>query len=90
MPAIATVVQPATACPPARSRRALSRDQQTQSIAPYCRGHDPGSQTGTAHVGRRRFAEAHYAGLPKKTDHAPIVFVRRAHALPRSRAQAQH
>jgi excisionase family DNA binding protein len=28
-----------------------------------------------------------YETLPKKTDHAPIVFGRRAHVLPRARAQ---
>jgi hypothetical protein len=27
--------------------------------------------------------KAYYARLPKKTDHAPIVFGRRAHVLPR-------
>jgi hypothetical protein len=30
--------------------------------------------------------KAYYAGLPKKTDHAPAVFGRRAHLLPQSRA----
>ena len=34
--------------------------------------------------------KAYYASLPKKTDHAPIVFGRPAHVLPRSRAQARH
>jgi excisionase family DNA binding protein len=34
--------------------------------------------------------KAYYASLPQKTDHAPIVFGRRAHVLPRSRAQARH
>ncbi len=34
--------------------------------------------------------KAHYASLPKKTDHAPIVFGRRAHVLPRARAQVRH
>lgn len=34
--------------------------------------------------------KAYYARLPSKTDHAPIVFGRRAHVLPRSRAQVQH
>jgi hypothetical protein len=34
--------------------------------------------------------KAYYAGLPKKTDHPPIVFGRRAHVLPRSRAQLRH
>ena len=29
--------------------------------------------------------KAYYAALPLKTDHAPIVFGRRAHVLPRSR-----
>jgi excisionase family DNA binding protein len=34
--------------------------------------------------------KAYYANLPEKTDHAPIVFGRRAHVLPRSRAEARH
>jgi len=34
--------------------------------------------------------KAYYASLPKKTDHASIVFGRRAHVLPRSGAQARH
>jgi excisionase family DNA binding protein len=34
--------------------------------------------------------KAYYASLPKKTDHAPIVFGRRAHVLPRSRPEARH
>ena len=34
--------------------------------------------------------KAYYARLPKKTDHAPIVFGRRAHLLPRSRPEARH
>jgi excisionase family DNA binding protein len=32
--------------------------------------------------------KAYYAGLPKKFDHAPILFGRRAHVLPRSRQTA--
>jgi excisionase family DNA binding protein len=34
--------------------------------------------------------KAYYAALPLKTDHAPIVFGRRAHVLPRSRPEAGH
>jgi excisionase family DNA binding protein len=34
--------------------------------------------------------KAYYASLPKKTDHAPIVFGRRAHGLLRSRPEARH
>ena len=34
--------------------------------------------------------KAYHATLPKKTDHASIVFGRRAHVLPRSGAQARH
>jgi hypothetical protein len=34
--------------------------------------------------------KAYYASLPKKTDHMPIVFGRRAHMLPRSRPEARH
>jgi len=29
--------------------------------------------------------KAYYASLPKKSNHAPIVFGRRAHVIPRSR-----
>ena len=32
--------------------------------------------------------KGYYAALPLKTDHAPIVFGRRAHVLPRSRRKA--
>ncbi len=31
--------------------------------------------------------KAYYAALPLKTNHAPVVFGRRAHVLPRSRQQ---
>jgi hypothetical protein len=31
--------------------------------------------------------KAYYEGLPLKTDHAPIVFGRRVHVLPRSRRE---
>jgi excisionase family DNA binding protein len=36
--------------------------------------------------------KAYYVGLPKKTDHAPLVFGRRAHVLPlpRSRQPVRH
>jgi len=34
--------------------------------------------------------KAYYASLPEKTEHAPIIFGRRAHVLPRSRPQAHH
>lgn len=34
--------------------------------------------------------KAYYASLLKKTDHAPIVFGRRAHVLPHARAQIRH
>jgi hypothetical protein len=34
--------------------------------------------------------KAYYGSLPKKTDHAPLVFGRRAHAQPRSLAQTRH
>ena len=33
--------------------------------------------------------KAYYASLPKKTDHAPIVFGRRAHVVPRSRLKVR-
>jgi excisionase family DNA binding protein len=34
--------------------------------------------------------KAHYQSLPKKTDHQPIVFGRRAHAVLRPRSQLHH
>jgi len=34
--------------------------------------------------------KAFYESLPLKTDHAPIVFGRRAHVVPRSRQGARH
>jgi excisionase family DNA binding protein len=34
--------------------------------------------------------KAFYESLPLKTDHAPIVFGRRAHVVPRSRREARH
>jgi excisionase family DNA binding protein len=34
--------------------------------------------------------KAYYATLPKKTDHAPTVFGRRAHVLPRSDQKSRH
>jgi len=33
--------------------------------------------------------KAYYESLPLKTDHAPIVFGRRAHVVPRSRRKAR-
>jgi excisionase family DNA binding protein len=33
--------------------------------------------------------KSYYASLPMKTDHAPLVFGRRAHVLPRSRRKAR-
>ena len=34
--------------------------------------------------------KAYYEALPKKTDHPPIVFGRRAHAVLRPRSQVRH
>jgi len=34
--------------------------------------------------------KAYYEPWPLKTNHAPLVFGRRAHVLPRSRQQARH
>jgi len=34
--------------------------------------------------------KAYYEALPKKTDHAPILFGRRAHVVPRSRSHVRH
>lgn len=34
--------------------------------------------------------KTYYASLPKKSDHAPLVFGRRAHVLPRSRQPVRH
>jgi hypothetical protein len=39
---------------------------------------------------RGRALKAYYASVPKKTDHSPIIFGRRAPVLSNSRTRAQH
>jgi excisionase family DNA binding protein len=88
MPTTATVIELEPLAPAAAARylsiskRSLSRLIADGKIA--ARKH--GSRT-LVDVGS---LNAYYASLPEKADHAPIVFGRRAHVLPRSRAQARH
>jgi excisionase family DNA binding protein len=64
------------------SKRSLSRLIAARKIA--ARKDGPRTLVDVASI------KAYYAALPLKTDHAAIVFGRRAHALPRSRQQARH
>lgn len=63
------------------SKRTLSRLIRVRKIE--ARKHGPRTLVDVASL------KAYYAGLPKKTDHLPIVFGRRAHLLPRSRVQVR-
>jgi excisionase family DNA binding protein len=90
MPVIATVteLEPLALAPAEAARylsiskRSLSRLIAQRKIA--ARKHGPRTLVDVASL------KAYYASLPKKTDHAPIVFGRRAHLLPRSRAEARY
>jgi len=90
MPVNATVIDlEPLALPPAEaagylgiSKRSLSRLISEGKIE--ARKHGPRTLVDVASL------KAHYLSLPKKTDHAPIVFGRRAHVLPRARTQARH
>jgi excisionase family DNA binding protein len=64
------------------SKRSLSRLIRARKIE--ARKHGPRTLVDVASL------KAYYASLPKKTDHLPIVFGRRAHVLPRSRVQVRH
>ena len=64
------------------SKRSLSRLIRARKIE--ARKHGPRTLVDVASM------KAYYASLPKKTDHAPIVFGRRAHVLPRLRPEARH
>ena len=64
------------------SKRSLSRLIRAHKIE--ARKHGPRTLVDVVSL------KAYYASLPKKTDHVPIVFGRRAHVLPRSRAPARH
>ena len=64
------------------SKRSLSRLIADKKIA--ARKHGPRTLVDVASL------KAYYQLLPLKTDHAPIVFGRRAHVLTRPRAQARH
>ena len=90
MPGIATVaeLEPLALAPAAAaqylsiSKRSLSRLIADGKIAARKQG--PRTLVDVASL------KAYYASLPKKTDHLPIVFGRRAHVLPRSRVQVRH
>jgi hypothetical protein len=64
------------------SKRSLSRLIRARKIE--ARKHGPRTLVDVASL------KAYYVSLPKKTDHMPIVFGRRAHVLPRSGAQSRH
>jgi excisionase family DNA binding protein len=64
------------------SKRSLSRLIRNGKIE--ARKHGPRTLVDVASL------KAYYASLPTKTDHAPIVFGRRAHVLPRSRVPVRH
>ena len=90
MPAIATVIElePLALAPEAAARYlAISKRSLSRLIADgkiVARKQGPRTLVDVASL------KAFYASLAKKTDHAPIVFGRHAHVLPRSRSQAQH
>jgi excisionase family DNA binding protein len=60
------------------SKRSLSRLIRSHKIE--ARKHGPRTLVDVASL------KAYYNSLPKKTDHAPIEFGRRAHVIPRPRA----
>ena len=62
------------------SKRTLSRLIATRKVA----ARKDGSRTLVDVASLKTY----YSALPLKTDHAPIVFGRRAHVLPRSRQKA--
>jgi excisionase family DNA binding protein len=90
MPAVAAVteLEPLALAPEAAARylgiskRSLSRLIADGTIA--ARKSGPRTLVDVASL------KAHYDSLPRKTDHPPIMFGRRAHVLPRSRTQPQH
>jgi hypothetical protein len=59
------------------SRRTVSRLIREHKLV--ARKHGPRTLVDVESV------KAFYAGLPVKSDHAPLVFGRRAHVVPRSR-----
>jgi excisionase family DNA binding protein len=63
------------------SKRSLSRLIAARKIA--ARKDGPRTLVDVASL------KTYYAALPLKTDHAPIVFGRRAHVLPRSRRKTR-
>ena len=64
------------------SKRSLSRLIHDGKIE--ARKHGPRTLVDVASL------KAYYASLPKKIDHPPIVFGRRAHVPPRSRVRVRH
>jgi hypothetical protein len=47
-------------------------------------------KTGRERWSMWRRSKPNYEALPLKTDHAPLLFGRRAHVVPRSRQPVQH
>jgi excisionase family DNA binding protein len=63
------------------SKRSLSRLIRARKIE--ARKHGPRTLVDVASL------KAYYASLPKKTEHAPILFGRRAHVVPRAPMQTR-
>jgi excisionase family DNA binding protein len=88
MPATATVIElEPLALPPAEAARYLSISKRSLSRL-IADGKIAARKHGARTLVDVGSLNAYYASLPEKADHAPIVFGRRAHVLPRSRAQA--
>ena len=90
MPVIATVIDlEPLALAPAEAARYLSIAKRSLSRL-IAEGKIEARKQGPRTLVDVASLKAYYASLPKKTDHAPIVFGRRAHELPRARAQVRH
>ena len=90
MPAIVTTVElEPLALSPAAAARYLSISKRNLSRL-IADGKIEARKAGPRTLVDVASLKAYYASLPKKTDHAPIVFGRRAHVLPGSRVQVRH
>ena len=90
MPAFATIIEfEPLALSPAEAARYLSISKRSLSRQ-ISEGKIEAGKHGPRTLVDVASLKAYYAGLPKKTDHAPIVFGRRAHVLSPTRAQSRH
>ena len=90
MPIVATVIDlEPLALPPAEAAGYLSISKRSLSRL-ISEGKVEARKHGSRTLVDVASMKAYYASLPKKTDHAPIVFGRRAHVLPRARTQVCH